>query len=334
MTTTNTLHAVNTIAVIRPLTGEFADSRLELAFRNSTWEQVVRQQRSSLLILAVLVLAFALPDFVAMEAGPALWLLATYRALFALALLVGIEALRRAPELGLHGHLLMWLALLGYPFLFLFCALRPELRMFNIATVMVMQIGVFLFWPIRLLLALPVVLLGATGETLCIGWFSADLNDTLATGFSVCMPAVLGYFFALRLQTTARQQFWLSQQLQFVNHELSGEIARRVALQEELEHQATTDMLTGPTGVPLWRAAAPSWRVCSAVAKPCRSPCWTWTISSRSMTGTAMPPVMPCCAAWDSFAPTVSVARTWLHAWAVRSFWCCFPAAGWSRPQP
>ena len=245
MTTTNTLHAVNTIAVIRPLTGEFADSRLELAFRNSTWEQVVRQQRSSLLILAVLVLAFALPDFVAMEAGPALWLLATYRALFALALLVGIEALRRAPELGLHGHLLMWLALLGYPFLFLFCALRPELRMFNIATVMVMQIGVFLFWPIRLLLALPVVLLGATGETLCIGWFSADLNDTLATGFSVCMPAVLGYFFALRLQTTARQQFWLSQQLQFVNHELSGEIARRVALQEELEHQATTDMLTG-----------------------------------------------------------------------------------------
>ena len=132
MTTTNTLHAVNTIALIRPLTGEFADSRLELAFRNSTWEQVVLQQRSSLLILAVLVLAFALPDFVAMEAGPALWLLATYRALFALALLVGLQALRRAPELGLHGHLLMWLALLGYPFLFLFCALRPELRMFNI----------------------------------------------------------------------------------------------------------------------------------------------------------------------------------------------------------
>ena len=48
----------------------------------------------------------------------------------------------------------------------------------------------------------------------------------------------MGYVAALRQQKTERQEFWLRQQLQDANRELEGEVARRVALQVELERQA------------------------------------------------------------------------------------------------
>lgn len=228
------------------LGGEFVDPALEQAFRVGTMHRAVPQQRTSLLIWAVLLLVFAVPDYAATGPDFSFWVLTSYRVVMAALLFAAREALRRSPELGVKGHLLMWLGLLGYPLFFLFYALRPDIRAINTGMIMVIQITLFLFLPVRVKLALPVAVFGALGATASM-WAtsSVDVATKVATGFLVLMPAVVGYATALRLQKTERLQFWLHQQLHDANRELQGEVMRRVALQDELERQASTDQLTG-----------------------------------------------------------------------------------------
>ena len=228
------------------LRGEFVDAALEKAFRQSALTQVVPQQQVSLLVWAALLLLFAVPDYLAMGPVPDFWLLAVYRGATAVALLAYADALRRKPQLAMHSRMLMWLGLLTYPLFFLFYAVRPDVRAINTGVIMVMQLTMFLFIPSRVMLTLPVALFGAVGASLSYGMVStADTATKVATCFLLAMPAVVGYVAALRLQKTERQEFWLRQQLQDANRELQGEVARRVALQVELERQAATDLLTG-----------------------------------------------------------------------------------------
>jgi diguanylate cyclase (GGDEF)-like protein len=140
----------------------------------------------------------------------------------------------------------MWLGLLAYPFFFLFYVVRPDMRAINTGMIMVVQLSMFLFIPSRVKLTVPVAVFGAVGSTVSYWWISpADAATKAATVLLVTMPAVMGYVAALRQQKTERQEFWLRQQLQDANRELQGEVARRVALQVELERQAATDLLTG-----------------------------------------------------------------------------------------
>ena len=57
-------------------------------------------------------------------------------------------------------------------------------------------------------------------------------------------PVQIDITAALRQQKTERQEFLLRRQLQDANRELQDEVARRVALQDELERHASTDLLT------------------------------------------------------------------------------------------
>lgn len=237
--------AAQSPARIRPLLGEFANASLEQAFRESTLKTVAAHHRIGLLVLAALMLAFVVPDYLALGAVPPFWVLAGYRVAIVLMLLAGVAALRRAPQLALHGQMLMWMALLSYPVLFLFYVLRPEAVALNTGMVMVVQLTLFLFWPLRVALTLPIAALGAVGATLCVWSLGPALPGKIGMPLLVTMPAVVGYVAALRLQKTERYEFWLRRQLQGVNRQLEDEMLRRLALQDELQRQAATDLLTG-----------------------------------------------------------------------------------------
>ena len=229
---------------VSPLRGEFVDAALEQDFRASTLSRVLPQQRAGLVLWAALMIGFVVPDYLDLGAVPHFWILAVYRVVFALLLLATVVALRRKPTLALHGHVLMGLALLGYPFFFLLYGLRPEIRALNTGAIMVIQLMLFLFVPVRVALAAPVALFGAFGATLSIWATTVDASVKVGTAFLVALPAVLGYAAALRQQKTERQEFLLRRQLQDANRELQDEVARRVALQDELERHASTDLLT------------------------------------------------------------------------------------------
>lgn len=228
---------VEITAAIRPLVGEFADTALEQAFRESAMERVAPQQRISLVVWAVAELVVVLFDYLFF--GPVLqfWVLAAYRVAIGSLLLAGSVALKHTPTLALTGRMLMWLGLLFYPLIFLWTLWRPDILPIAIALIMLIQLAMFLFLPLRVMLALPMTLFGAAGGSLSAWAISSDLGNNLLTAFMVTLPAVLGYVFALRLQKNERHEFWLRRQLQ-------AEIARRIALQDELERQATIDLLT------------------------------------------------------------------------------------------
>ena len=227
------------------LRGEFVDDALEQEFRASTLARVLPQQRIGLVLWAALMLAFVVPDYLALGAAPNFWILAAYRVAFSLLLLAAVEALKRRPALALHGYLLMGLALIGYAFFFLLYELRPDIRAFNTGVIMVLQVMLFLFVPVRVALAVPVALFGALGATLSVWMTTSDVSIKAGTAFLVTLPAVLGYVAALRQQAIERHEFLLRRQLLDANQELQNEVARRVALQYELERQASTDLLTG-----------------------------------------------------------------------------------------
>ena len=230
---------------IEPWRGEFADAANEAAFRADTLSRVVQQQRNGLLVWAALMLVFAIPEFISLGAGPTLWVLTTYRVLLTLLLLAVRTALGRRPALGLHGRWMLYVALLSYPFFFLLYFLRPEIRAFNTGMVMVIQLTLFLFLPVRVALSVWVALFGAVGATLSVWMSSADLVVKVGTAFLVTMPGIVGYTAALRLQKTERHEYWLRRQLQEANRELQGEVTRRISLEKELAQQAATDPLTG-----------------------------------------------------------------------------------------
>lgn len=229
--------AAQATAAIRPLVGEFADGVLEQAFRESTLERVAPHQRISLVVWAVLMVVFTLTDYLHLGAVRHFWILTFYRVAIGALLFAGSVALKRTPRLALSGRMLMWLALLCYPFFFLWTVWRADILPIAIALVMVLQLALFLFLPWRVKLALPVALVGTAGTTLSVWAISANWGNNLLTVFLVSLPAIVGYVFALRLQKTERQEFWLRCQLQ-------EEIARRIVLQNELQRQAATDLLT------------------------------------------------------------------------------------------
>lgn len=230
---------------IWPLRGEFVEPALEQDFRASTLSRVLPQQRAGLVLWAALMVVFAVPDYLALGAVPNFWILAAYRGVFALLLLGAAEAFKRRPNLALQGYVLVGLALLGYSFFFLLYGLRPDIRAFNTGAIMVIQVMLFLFVPVRVAMAAPVALFGAIGATLSVWATTADASVKVGTAFLVALPAVLGYAAALRQQKTERLEFLLRRQLLDANRELKDEVVRRVALQGELERQAFTDLLTG-----------------------------------------------------------------------------------------
>lgn len=231
---------------LQPFRGEFADAALEQSFRLNTLDRMVPQQRIGLLVWALLLLVFTVPDYLAMGFVSGFWLLTGYRVAMALLLLAYRAALQRRPELARDGHILMWLGLLSYPFFFLFYVVRPDMRAINTGVIMVIQLTMFLFMPARVMLVFPVALLGSVGASISFWAVSpSPVAIKVGTTFLLALSAVMGYVVALRLQKTERQEFWLRQQLQSANRELQGEVERRVALQQELERQAATDLLTG-----------------------------------------------------------------------------------------
>lgn len=230
---------------IWPLRGEFVEAALEQDFRASTLSRVLPQQRAGLVLWAALMAVFAVPDYLALGSVPNFWILAAYRGVFTLLLLGAAVAFKRRPTLALQGYVLVGLALLGYSFFFLLYGLRPDIRAFNTGAIMVIQVMLFLFVPVRVAMAAPVALFGAIGATLSVWATTADASVKIGTAFLVALPAVLGYAAALRQQKTERQEFLLRRQLLDANRELKEEVVRRMALQGELERQAATDLLTG-----------------------------------------------------------------------------------------
>lgn len=224
---------------------EFIDAHTETAYRADVQERMARQQRIALWVWAGLLLLFALPDYQALGASPVFWALLAYRAGTAALLLAGAHLLRTRPHWAPRGHLVMALEMVGFPFFFLFIILRPEMRAWTIGMIMVVNLSLFIFVPGRVALSAWVALVGVLGTAATLLLTGTVPSNGPGLVLILGLPAVVGFVSANRLQRAQRQEFVVRARLQEANAALHDEIARRIALQDELQRQATTDPLTG-----------------------------------------------------------------------------------------
>lgn len=232
---------------IDPLRARFADATTERAFRRSEAATTRRHLRVAMAAWGFLVLLFAIPDYVALDGtGDAFYSLMTMRVATSCLVFAFVLLTFWRPQLCERDAALATLQAVGISGFFLIYLLRPDVAAFNVATTLVMIVGIYLLLPNPLTWATALAGYLAIGSLLSIR-VALDVNATelVSIGVLLSLPIIVGLLIAHRLQMLRRRQFALLTQAQAINAELAEEVTWRRRLEQELERQAGTDLLTG-----------------------------------------------------------------------------------------
>src|SRR5690606_37456197 len=133
----------------------------------------------------------------------------------------------------------------GLPVLLSFLRAAPRASGVNTGMIMLLQLSLFVFLPGRALAYVPVAVMGVVGACFTLWALGSDAANLMGALFVLTLPAIVGYACAVRLQRAQRLEFQVRRQLLSANEELKAEVQRRILLERELQHQASTDLLTG-----------------------------------------------------------------------------------------
>ena len=244
MKATRPLHTV--FDQIDPLSAQFRNQNTEQAFRRHVDGETRRHLVIAFLVAASLILLFALPDFASLGLGREFTILLVMRIVTATMIAGYALASLWWPSLAQNHPAITALLLITVSGYLLIYFLRPDIAVFLIMVYMIMIIGLYLLIP-NLLWWNTLVAGYMVATSLVALRLSQDVGLLgLVSVFVVyLLPAVTGFFIARRMQTLRRGQFALLLEAEQRNQELEREVERRKALEQELEHQAATDPLTG-----------------------------------------------------------------------------------------
>lgn len=224
---------------------EFADRDTELAFQEHIQHMINRQLRIVLIVWAVLLLLFAMPDFQALGVTRPFYYLLAYRVVIALALLLVVLNIKSKTDFFKISYIVTAIVIVGFTGFMLLFYFRPDIVTWIVGVIMIQIIALMMFIPIRFSLAFVGGLYGVV-ITLATRWAMGSSKANLIGLFFVLMlPFVLGAATAMRLGISQRKQFALLSQTEKINQELALEIDRRRALELKLTEMAATDPLTG-----------------------------------------------------------------------------------------
>lgn len=225
--------------------GEFVDGSVEQAFRSHIRAGMTRDLHMVLWIWAGLLVIFAITDYISYGPTRTTHLLVISRMVTVAALMLFIYSSRRNPVLVTDGYAATAVKILGFSAFFLIFFLRPGSGTFNLGIMMVMLIAFFVCVPNRLLLATAAALYAIAG-TMGVMWLMGVLGwEQAGLLLLLVFPAFLGYFAAQRLHLTLRRQYIALCEAEAGTRRLQAEVERRKLLEQELQHQAITDPLTG-----------------------------------------------------------------------------------------
>ncbi|MEW5788931.1 MAG: diguanylate cyclase [Pseudomonadota bacterium] len=231
---------------ISRFTAEFAETAVELAFREATHQSRVRETRHAITIAALFYLAFAITDYLAVGgAEEYLLIFITRLTICAAGILVAITAGRwwRLLMDGMTPTLVEALALAGFLSITL---LRPYESGWHGMSLMVMLLGVYVFIPNRFLLATAVAVFSTLGFMwLLVAHFQPPANYVLTLGLLLAAINLFGILTAHRISRLTREEYRDAHILRLANEHLSREIEIRQRLEAELRDLAQRDPLTG-----------------------------------------------------------------------------------------
>lgn len=224
---------------------EFKNRDTELAYQKYFQSMINRQLRIVLMVWAILLLLFAIPDLDALGATRPFFYLLAYRVIIALALLFVTLRIQSETDFFKISYIITAIVIAGFTGFMLLFHFRPNIVVWIVGVIMIQIVALMMFVPIRFSLAFAGGLY-AVVLTLVTRWAMGSSKANLIGLFFILMlPLVLGAATAMRLGISQRKQFALLSQTEKINQELALEIDRRRALELQLTEMASTDPLTG-----------------------------------------------------------------------------------------
>lgn len=228
-----------------PWRGEFRDPAEERAYRKHIEPIAAKHLRTSVKIWTCLLLAFGILDFIALGWSAGFAQIMSMRVLSASLLLLLGWRLRYNPHWATSGYAVTAIEIIGFLLFFVIHFVRPDIAVWNIGVTLILLLCLYIFIPNRVVLSNLAAAVGIVGTLVCIAILGAGPPKIIGLFFLLCLPTIVGFVAALRLQVAQRQQFALHTEMVEINMSLQHEIERRESLEVELQKQATTDALTG-----------------------------------------------------------------------------------------
>lgn len=230
---------------ISPWLAEFSNWETEQSFQRHFQHILTRQLRIALIVWAILLMLFAIPDYQAIGARPAFFYLLAYRVLISMALTVIIINTRRDTSLFRLSHIITPVIIAGFSGFMLLFVYRPDAVHWSVGVIMLMIISVLMFLPIRFNLAFCSASYGVVITLLTRYIMGSSRTNLIGLFFILMLPLVVGAVTARRLAFMQRKQFALLAKTARINRELELEIQQRLKLEGALKELAATDPVTG-----------------------------------------------------------------------------------------
>ncbi|MFN3580313.1 MAG: hypothetical protein ACK4VV_07545 [Pseudomonas sp.] len=202
---------------LSPWLGEFRIKETEQAYRKHAEQNTAKNLRIGLTVWAILLVLFGWLDYMALGNSDGFYHLMGTRVFSASLLLSLAWRLRSKPELANDGNAVTALEIFGFGLFFLIYFARPDITSWNIGVTLIILISIYIFIPNRVMLSNLVALFGIVGTLYCVSLLGVPTGLLVGLAFVLTLPAVIGYFAALRLQSGQRQQYALFNETVKVN---------------------------------------------------------------------------------------------------------------------
>ena len=199
---------------------EFTDPAMEKSFREHVRISVVRHFRIAVVVWIVLLLLFAIPDYIALGAVRPFYYLLAFR-LVTVAVLVAVLILMK-PETDFSrlSHVMMWVTIAYITSFMLFFIYRPEFKYVVIVVIMIQLTALLLFLPIRFISSLISAVYGVAITVVTRFVLGAEPINLLALVIILLLPVGVGALTANRNGTLQRKEFVQLTKLEKANRQL------------------------------------------------------------------------------------------------------------------
>lgn len=231
---------------------EFSDRDTEASFQSHVQPIVTRQLRTALLVWGVLLLLFAIPDYLDMGMTRPFYYLLAYRLVMIIGLLTLFFIITPETKIFKISHPVMWFIIVYLSGFMLFFIYKPDLVYMVVAVLMIQLLALLIFIPIRFIMTFSASLYGVFIIVLTSYLLSITTSNPIYTTSNMIslfvillLPVGVGAATTHRLGIMHRREFALWIESQTINRQLEEEINRRIKLEAALKEMAATDPLTG-----------------------------------------------------------------------------------------
>jgi diguanylate cyclase (GGDEF)-like protein len=224
---------------------EFSDRDMEESFQSHMQPIITRQLRIALMVWGILLLLFAIPDYVAVGPTRPFYYLLAYRVVMAMALLILFFIITPETNIFKISYPIMGFVIVYISGFMLFFIYRSDAVYLVIGVLMIQLIALLMFIPIRFIMTFSAAMYGVIIILLTRFALGTTTVNLIALFIILLLPVGVGAVTTRQFGIMQRREFALRTKTEKINLELQSEIERSLKLEATLKELAATDPLTG-----------------------------------------------------------------------------------------